>query len=96
MVYGLGGWRLGGARLILDEVEGSTTLDCRESGLEGYGAAPARRTVAIVSIRVVSGRGGFDRQGRQGSPRECGKELNRDGTTEEKKNVRTLIFANRR
>lgn len=41
--------RLGGARLILDEVEGSTTLDCRESGPKGYGLPRTGRTVGIVS-----------------------------------------------
>lgn len=46
--------RLGGARLILDEVEGSTTLDCKESGANGYGSPRTGRTVGIVSIGPLS------------------------------------------
>ena len=41
---------LWGARLILDEVEGSTTLDCRESGANGYGSPRAGGAVGIVWI----------------------------------------------
>ena len=70
-----------GARLILDEVEGSTTLDCKESGAKGYGSPRAGRTVGIVSVGLFLVRKRFNRQGRQGSPRKCGKELKHGGTT---------------